>query len=93
MANNTSNVALTTYRPAVKISKPMFYQTNKSRRHTQRNLAPVSHPPTTVIASHNHPHITSGTGALQKKVNFVVKNVDRKATLSVRDYTYTQGDY
>ena len=67
MANDTSNVAPTAYRPVVKTSKPMFYQTNKSPRHTQRNLAPVSHPPTTVKASNSCSDVTSSTGAPSKE--------------------------
>ena len=81
MANDTSNVALTTYRPAVKTSKPMFYQTNKSPRHTQRNLAPESHPPMIAKVSNSCPHVTSSTGAPSKKGE-LCWNVDRKATLS-----------
>ena len=67
MANDTSNVAPTTYRPAVKTSKLMFCQTNKSPRHTQRNLAQVSRPPMTVKASNSFPHVTSGMGAPSKE--------------------------
>ena len=67
---------LTAYKPAVKASKSMFYQTHKSSGLAQRNLTLVSHPETTANASSSHPHITSSTGALSKEGELHCYNVD-----------------
>ena len=67
MANDTSNGAPTVYRPTVKTSKLMFYQTNKPPRHTQRNLALGSCPTTTVKVNNSCPHITNSMGARLKE--------------------------
>ena len=66
-AKDISNVAPTVYKPTVKTSKSMFYQTNKSSVLTQRNHTPVSHPQMTVKASNSRPHVTSCTGAPPKE--------------------------
>ena len=65
--NDGNDVAKTTYKPTVKTSKPMFYQSYKTAGHTQRNHTLVSHPQTTAKASNSHPHVTSSTGAPPKE--------------------------
>ena len=62
-ANNISNVALTTYKPTVKTSKPMFYQMNKLSGLRQRNLTSVPCPQKTVKASNSLPHVANSMGA------------------------------
>ena len=65
--NDGNDVATTTYKPTVKTTKTMFYQTYKTTGLTQRNHTPVSCPQTTAKASNSHPHITSSTGAPPKE--------------------------
>ena len=60
-ANNSNNVTMTVYTPAVKTSKLMFYQAYKTAGHTQRNYTLVSHTQITVKSSSSHPHIPSST--------------------------------
>ena len=55
------------YKPVVKTSKLMFYQTNKSSGLTQRNLTLVPCPQTTAKTSNSFPHVTSSTGAPLKE--------------------------
>ena len=66
-ANNVSNITPTIYKPMVKTSKPMFYQTNKSSGLTQRNLTLVSRPQTIAKGSNSLPHITSSMGTPSKE--------------------------
>ena len=58
---------MTTYKPTVRTSKPMFYPAYKMAGHTQRNHTPVSCPQTTAKASNSHPHVASSTGAPPKE--------------------------
>ena len=65
-ASDVIGVTPTVYRPAVKTSKPMFYQAQKTTGPTQRNLKPVSHPQMTAKANNSHPYVPSSTGAPSK---------------------------
>ena len=65
--NDGNDIAMTTYKPTVKTSKPMFYQSYKTVGHTQRNHTPVSRPQRTAKASNSRPHVTSSMGAPPKE--------------------------
>ena len=58
---------MTTYKPAVRTSKPMFYPTYKIAGNTQRNHTQVSCSQTTVKASKSRSHVASSTGAPPKE--------------------------
>ena len=82
VASDIIDVTQTAYKPTVRTSKPMFYQQQKTSGPVQRNLKPVSRPQTTaeqvtvtLIYQAVHEH-------LQKKVNSIVMNVDKKVTLN-----------
>ena len=66
-ANDSNDITMTTYKPAVRTLKPMFYQTYKTAGHTQRNHTLVSHPQTTAKASNSFPHVASSMGAPLKE--------------------------
>ena len=61
------DVTHTGYRPAVKTSKLMFYQLQRTTGPTQRNLKPVSHPQTSAKVSNSRPHIPSSMGTPSKE--------------------------
>ena len=66
-ANDGNDVATTTYNPAVRTSKLMFYPTYKIAGNTQRNHTQVSRPQTTAKASNSRPHIANSTEAPPKE--------------------------
>ena len=66
-ANDGNDITTTMYKPTVRTSKLMFYQTYKTAGHTQRNHTLVSCPQTTAKASNSHPHIASSMEAPPKE--------------------------
>ena len=66
-ASDIIDLTLTVYKPAVRTSKLMFYQQQKTSGPVQRNLKPVSHPQTTAKASNSCLHVPSGTGTPSKE--------------------------
>ena len=61
------DVTHTGYRPAVKTSKLMFYQLQRTTGPTQRNLKPVFCPQMTAKMNNSHPHVPSGMGTPSKE--------------------------